>query len=105
MKCVFQNAQLGIELESKIDYEDTVCASQDFQCLYWNTSYQFTNNQIACYTPPVPYETRSALANVWPRFEVFIRTDAGVELKCKYSELCDVIYSTDFTPELQKVQV
>jgi hypothetical protein len=88
----------GIILKSPILKENTVCDKTDYDCMYWQTSYQFSNTQISCYTPIVPYETRLRIKSS-TQFIVYLETSYS-KYTCQLNNDCLMSYDPNYTPEI-----
>lgn len=89
--------------------EKVSCDFNDYQCMYWQTSYQYSDTQIACYTPKVPEGERDKLmkattnsAQMKISLEVLNKSSGQIifNLNCATTSDCLVIYHPNMTANL-----
>ncbi len=100
-------------IKSQILKEDTNCNPNDFNCIYWQTSYQFSDTQIACYTPTIPPEDRFKLfyasndlkytnGQIISWMYLSLEVDGGIlNIACTDNRYCSVYYTLDVTGYLE----
>jgi hypothetical protein len=86
--------------------EKTSCDINDYQCMYWQTSYQYSDTQIACYTPKVPESDRDKLQKATAnsaqmKISLEVVTSSTIfTLNCASTSDCLVIYHPNMTANL-----
>jgi hypothetical protein len=102
INCVFIDSLTSSYIyKSQVVKEKTTCDINDYDCMYQQTSYQFSDTQIACYSPKIPEATRPTLfANPnWAAFSIYLEITMGtVTSSVKCSSTCSIIYSYDYSP-------
>ena len=105
MTCYFEPAPTNTNFDQLKSYrspilkDKTSCPIDDYYCNYWTTSYQFTNQQIACYTPKIPELDRIKFSN---GIDYYVSIVFGENLKITCSDLirCKVKFADYYTPVL-----
>ncbi len=97
MSCLLINQALDIKVASNIYIENSVCGDQDYKCLFWKTDQEFSDKQISCFTPPIPYDKRSV--PLTSPFILYLRTPI-IDFTCAKATDCTVYYKDNYTPEL-----
>jgi len=69
-------------------------------CLYWQTQYQFTNNQFSCYSPYIPIENRRD-DNIY--FKLIVKVSREYYFSCKIDRDCYIYYFKSFTPSISSI--
>ena len=90
--CYFQPIDPASDLKnysSKILKDKTTCSSTDYECIYWNTSYQFTDTQIGCYTPPIPKSDHAGFAKSVDYYVTIVYRETS-KVTCKNMSDCKV---------------
>ena len=84
---------------STILKDKTSCPLSDYSCNYWTTSYQFTNQQIACYTPIISELDRP---NFLAGLDYYVSLVFGENIKITCSDIskCKVRFGLWYTPTL-----
>ncbi len=83
--------------KSLILKDKTSCPIDDFDCIYWATSYRYTNQQIACYTPKIPEQDRFSFLTGLDYYISLIFGD-NKKITCSDITKCKVKFSSSFTP-------
>ena len=92
------NAASFKSYKSIILKDKTSCPVDDFDCIYWTTSYQFTNQQIACYTPRIPESDRLLFASSYIDYFVTLVFGENVKITCSDINKCRVRFGNYLTP-------
>lgn len=91
------NANSLKSYKSIILKDKTSCPVNDYNCIYWTTSYQFTNQQIGCYTPRIPEVDRLLFANTIDYY-VSLVFGENIKISCSDINKCKVRFGIYNTP-------
>jgi hypothetical protein len=106
VNCVFKSSSLDLVYRSQIYKEQAVCSDNDFQCMYWQTTYQTSDDMMACYTPRIPEIDRPkflATSSGGGAFQVYLEVIVGDETTMRIdclSQACSIFFHDNYTPQL-----
>lgn len=113
VNCVFTNPYGTYVLKSEIKKDQSVCDQYDYDCIYSQTTYQFSDNQLACYTPKIPERDRKRIffdpkdtkvvktPYYLGEFNLSIEAADGSRIVCINASDCKVYYS--YTSEIRAI--
>jgi hypothetical protein len=89
--------------------EKSVCDLTDYTCQYYLTSYQFSDSQIACYTPAIPEVDRPAFITAtkgWGKVIIKLTTDLSgySTITCAQQNDCSLVYTDNYSPKLINIE-
>jgi len=107
VNCVFKSLSLDFIYRSQIYKEQAVCSENDFQCMYWQTTYQTSDDMMACYTPRIPeidrpkfLATTSGGGAFQVYLEVVVADDTTMRIDCLVDTNCRIFFHDNYTPQL-----
>ena len=102
ISCLFQHSTTTYKISSKILKDKTVCEYNNYDCYFGKTDQEFSDKQIACYTPKIPLIDRPLLGGVWERFILYLRVD-NIDYTCDSRNDCTLTYDLAYPTRLNYI--